>query len=58
MLGISLIKIDDVLDLMLKETYERNKNAVDVYKGMSSNQKGLLNVLNQVEYIKSKRSVK
>lgn len=36
-LGISLIKIDDVLDLILKETYERNKNAVNVYKGMSTN---------------------
>lgn len=37
-LGISLIKIDDVLDEMLKEVYEKNKKAADVYKGMSTNQ--------------------
>lgn len=30
-LGISLIKIDDVLDEILKEVYERNKRANDVY---------------------------
>lgn len=56
-LGISLIKIDDVLDLILKETYEKNKNAANVYKGMSTNQKNMLNVLKQVDYIKSKRSM-
>lgn len=56
-LGISLIKIDDVLDNLLKEVYEKNKDAENVYKQMSSNHKNTLNILNQVEYIKSKRSV-